>query len=274
MNLAAHRGCCMVSAAIALSLIGGVSPAQVSAPVSVTFKVTDATGAPVPYAEFEMIPSPAATPWPGTMEADGSGRLTLDLKKGAYCVAVFSEGFLRLEEHFDVSGPLTVPLKLTVGGCTECVTVQGASTASADTLLLQTTPFRGRPPIKLHADDLKAIPHITVTVHNPHTKADETYYGVPLIELLDKIGVPHGQLLRGNWMSEYIVATGSDGYKAVLALPEIDPEFHPGEVIVADAINGKPLDAKTGPFRLVVTEDQRPARSVRNLISVEVRQAR
>lgn len=123
------------------------------------------------------------------------------------------------------------------------------------------------------ADDLKALPHHTVTVHNPHTNADETYFGVPLMDLLAKEGVPHGHDLRGKALSDYIVATGSDGYKAVLALAEVDPDFHPGEVLVADQMDGKPLDAKTGPFRLVVTEDKRPARSVHNLVSIEVRQA-
>jgi len=125
----------------------------------------------------------------------------------------------------------------------------------------------------LSADDLKALPHQTVTVHNPHANTDETYSGVPLIDLLAKEGVPHGHDLRGKALSLYVVATGSDGYKAVLALGEVDPDFHPGEVLVADQMDGKPLDAKAGPFRLVVTEDKRPARSVRNLVSIEVKQA-
>jgi hypothetical protein len=128
-----------------------------------------------------------------------------------------------------------------------------------------------------HADytlnELKAMPQKTVTVHNPHTNADETYSGVPLMDLLAKDGVPHGHDLRGKGLAEYVVATGSDGYKAVLALAEVDPEFHSGDVIVADAMDGKPLDVKTGPFRLVVTEDKRPARSVHNLVSIEVKQA-
>ncbi len=125
----------------------------------------------------------------------------------------------------------------------------------------------------LSQSDIKALPHHTVTVHNPHTNADETYSGVCLMDLLAKEGVPRGHDLRGKALSDYIVATGSDGYKAVLALAEVDPEFHPGEVLVADQMDGKPLDAKTGPFRLVVTEDKRPARSVHNLVSIEVKEA-
>lgn len=120
---------------------------------------------------------------------------------------------------------------------------------------------------------LKADTHKTVTVHNPHTNADETYSGVPLIELLKQVGAPTGHDVHGKALSEYVVATGSDGYKAVLALAEIEPDFHPGDVLVADTIDGKPLDEKSGPFKLVVTEDKRPARSVRNLVSIELKSA-
>ena len=59
----------------------------------------------------------------------------------------------------------------------------------------------------------------------------------------------------------------------MFALAEADPEFHPGEALVADSMDGKPLDEKTGPFRLIVTEDKRPARSVRSLLSIEVKTA-
>lgn len=127
--------------------------------------------------------------------------------------------------------------------------------------------------VEFTLDALKAMPQKTVSYHNPHTNADEIYSGVPLIDLLAGLGVPHGQDLRGKALSDYVVATGSDGYKAVLALAEVDPEFHPGDVLVADAMDGKPLDAKTGPCRLVVTEDKRPARSVHSLVSIEVKAA-
>ncbi len=125
----------------------------------------------------------------------------------------------------------------------------------------------------LTAADLKALPQKTVTFHNVHTKADETYSGVPLTDLLAKYGAPTGDKLRGKALSEYVIAIGSDGYKAVLALAETDPSFHPGDVIVADSMDGKPLDAANGPFKLVVTEDKRPARCVHKLVSIELRTA-
>jgi DMSO/TMAO reductase YedYZ molybdopterin-dependent catalytic subunit len=121
-------------------------------------------------------------------------------------------------------------------------------------------------------ETLKDYPHQTVTIFDHHTNANETYSGVPLMDLLAKLGVPHGKELMGKALAQYIVATGADGYRSVVALAEIDPEFHPGLVLVADAMDGKPLGS-AGPFRLVVTEDKRPARSVRNLISIDVKTA-
>lgn len=44
--------------------------------------------------------------------------------------------------------------------------------------------------IALSIDDLKSKPHVTVIVHNPHTNADETYSGVPLIDLFASLGAP------------------------------------------------------------------------------------
>jgi len=114
---------------------------------------------------------------------------------------------------------------------------------------------------------LVAMPHKTLTVCNEHVKAYETYAGVPLIDLLARLGVPenpHGKDLR-----LYLVAEGSDGYKAVYAVAEVNPDVHDATVIVADAINGKPL-AEDGPLKLVATGEKRPARWVRNLVSIRV----
>jgi hypothetical protein len=139
---------------------------------------------------------------------------------------------------------------------------------------LRVSAYTKREGLKLKVADLKAMPRTTVSVHNEHSKADESYAGVRLADLLAKMEAPLGHDLRGVALSGYIVATGSDGYVAVIALAEADPSFHSGEVIVADTMNGQLLDEKSGPFKLVVTEDKRPARWVRNLVSIELKSAK
>jgi hypothetical protein len=125
--------------------------------------------------------------------------------------------------------------------------------------------------VTLTSADLKGMPHLSVTIHNSHSNADEMYSGVRVADLLSKVGAPLGNDLRGKALAQYIVAAGSDGYQTVLALGEVDPTFHPGEVLVADTMDGKPLDTHSGPLKLVVTEDKHPARSVRNLVQIELK---
>jgi hypothetical protein len=166
-------------------------------------------------------------------------------------------------------------LALAIALLATTVLAQQSSAAKVETpakdSLVVTTPTHAQ--TTLSAADLKAMAHITITFHNTHTNADETYSGVRLADILTKFGAPLGSDLRGKALANYVIATGSDGYLVVLALAEIDPSFHPGEVIVADATDGKPLDAHSGPLKLVVTEDKRPARSVRNLVSIELKSA-
>ncbi|MGB7438361.1 MAG: molybdopterin-dependent oxidoreductase [Candidatus Acidiferrum sp.] len=150
---------------------------------------------------------------------------------------------------------------------------QTQSSAQATPQALTITVNPGHANIRISAEELKGMPRKTVVVHNPHANADETYEGVLLADLLGKYGAPLGKDLHGAALAEYIVATGSDGYKVVFSLAEVDPSFHPGDVLVADTMDGKPLDAHVGPFRLVSTEDKRPARAVRNLVSLEVKSA-
>ncbi len=125
----------------------------------------------------------------------------------------------------------------------------------------------------LTGDTLRVMQHQTVTVINGHTHASETYSGVPLASLLETVGAATGKDVHGKALSQYVVVTGADGYKAVIALAEAEPDFHPGQILVADQLAGQPLDVKEGPFKLIVSEDKHPARSVHNLVRIELRQA-
>jgi hypothetical protein len=123
--------------------------------------------------------------------------------------------------------------------------------------------------ITLTPEDVVAIPHKTVSVFNSHTKATEKYSGVALSDLLSKAGVPQGETMRGRLFTLGVVAQGTDKYGVLYALAEVDPSIHTGEVIVADSIDGQKL-GPDGAFKLISTEDRRPARWVRNLSEITV----
>ena len=114
------------------------------------------------------------------------------------------------------------------------------------------------------------MPRKTLPVMNPHENKQETYEGVLLAELLKRAGVPQGAQLRGAAMATYVQADAADGYRVIFSLPELDAEFQDSDVIVADTMNGAPLDDKTGPFRLIVPHDKRPARWIKTVQSLTI----
>ena len=90
-----------------------------------------------------------------------------------------------------------------------------------------------------------------------------------MADLLAKGGVPQGESVRGKLFMTAVVAEGTDKYSVIYALAEVDPSIHTGDVIVADSVEGQKL-GKDGAFKLVSTEERRPARWVRNLAEISV----
>ena len=125
-------------------------------------------------------------------------------------------------------------------------------------------------PLVLTVADLKNMPRKKLTVVNPHDKKTEAYEGVLLEELLRKAGVPQGKNLRGPAMASYLLAEAADGYWVIFSLAELDSGILDSDVIVADTMDGAPLGAKQGPFRLVAPHEKKPARWVRMLKSITV----
>lgn len=114
--------------------------------------------------------------------------------------------------------------------------------------------------------ELAGLPAAALT---PDDKDGGRYEGVAVMDLLARAGVTFGQTMRGPRLATYLVAAGGDGYRVVIALPEIDPDFtrHPG-ALVAWRRNGEPLPAREGPLQLILPADRRHARWVRNLVSL------
>jgi DMSO/TMAO reductase YedYZ molybdopterin-dependent catalytic subunit len=123
--------------------------------------------------------------------------------------------------------------------------------------------------LKLSLDDLKKLPRKSVTTKG-HDDQMHQYDGVPIGALLAKAGVPQGSALRGKSMALVLIAEGSDGYRAVFSVAELDDDFAGEAALIVDSIDGQPLSPEQGPLRLVVPSDKRQARSVRMLKSITV----
>ncbi len=108
---------------------------------------------------------------------------------------------------------------------------------------------------------------VTVAVEPGHGPPQRTYEGPLLWTLLEHAGAVDVSKFREH-VHQAVVATGSDGYSVVLALGEISPEFEGKQVIVAERQDGQPLGA--GHVRLIVPNEKRAGRSVRDLVRISL----
>src|SRR5688572_13599313 len=98
------------------------------------------------------------------------------------------------------------------------------------------------------------------------------FQGVALRDVLIKAGIPLGDALRGPALARVVIASAPDGYRVAYAIAELDAAFTDQVVLVADRRDGRPLLPDTGPLQLVVPNDKRPARWIRQVNKIEVRQ--
>ena len=94
-----------------------------------------------------------------------------------------------------------------------------------------------------------------------------------LVELLKSAGVKFGSDLRGPALALYLVVEAADGYRAVFALPELDPATTDQIILLADRRDGKAIDAKEGPLRVIVPGEKRRVRWVKQVITLKVGRA-
>jgi DMSO/TMAO reductase YedYZ molybdopterin-dependent catalytic subunit len=127
-------------------------------------------------------------------------------------------------------------------------------------------------PLSLSADELGRLPRQTVEAKE-HDGKLARFTGVTLTEVLKAAGAPLGDKLRGPQLSKFLLVAAADGYRAVFALPELDPGFTDAVVLLADRRDGQPLAAGEGPLRLVVAHEKRQARWVRQVKALSVLQA-
>jgi hypothetical protein len=140
-----------------------------------------------------------------------------------------------------------------------------AALAGAQRLTIQTEPGKQ---IVLTRAEIEALPHVKLTTQLHGATA--TFEGVSLQAVLEKAGVGFGESLKGARLATCLLVEAADGYRAVIALPEIDPAFTNKQIVLAFLKDGKPLDDKEGPYRIVVPDERRMARWVRQVTTLKI----
>lgn len=124
-------------------------------------------------------------------------------------------------------------------------------------------------PANLRIEELAQLPTIQIQT-NFLTESGQhaaSFEGPLLWTVLQQTGAIDPAKHRDQ-VAQTIIIVGRDGYRAVLAVGEIAPEFEAKQVILAGRMNGKPLDADH--LRVVVPLDKRGGRSVRDVVRIEV----
>ena len=127
--------------------------------------------------------------------------------------------------------------------------------------------------LDLSGADLAAFQRQTIRVTDDQGSSVE-YGGVPVVEILEKAGAPLGKELKGPNIALGVVARAPDGYRVLFSLTEFDAAFSDRVILLVDRRDGKPLDNREGPLRLVVPGDKRHARWIRNVTTLEVLRVR
>jgi DMSO/TMAO reductase YedYZ molybdopterin-dependent catalytic subunit len=128
-------------------------------------------------------------------------------------------------------------------------------------------------PLDLKLADFQQLPQTNVT-RKDRDGGNHTYSGVVLATILQKAGATLGKDLKGENLAKYVWVEAADGYQVVFALAELDSSFTDRTIILANMMDGKPLAAGDGPFRIIVQDEKKPARCIKQVTGIKVQFAK
>lgn len=124
-------------------------------------------------------------------------------------------------------------------------------------------------PLQFNRNEFGKLPRRAVRAKN-HDGKECRYEGVELREILSPAGVKFGQELRGKWLASFVLVEAADKYQVVFALPELDALFTDRVILLADMCDGKALPATHGPLQVIVPDEKRHGRWVRQVKALTV----
>lgn len=119
------------------------------------------------------------------------------------------------------------------------------------------------------AEALAKLPAVSVTVSfgTEGGQHQASFQGPLLWDVLAQTGAIDASRRREQ-VRAIVLIEGRDGYTAALAVGEIAPDFEGKQVILAERMDGRPLEP--GHWRIIVPADRRGGRSVRDVARIAV----
>lgn len=135
----------------------------------------------------------------------------------------------------------------------------------------------------LKKQDPTVVTEVTVSFQTGSGPKTETYYGVPLWELINNekgagglLPPNSGQNPKNSFLRQYVLAEATDCYEAIVSIGEIHPNFEGKQVLVAYAKKASDgsiqylTNTDEGFARLVVPGDKAGGRYVSNVRNILV----
>lgn len=145
---------------------------------------------------------------------------------------------------------------------------QTDSSKTAETLLRVVT--ENDKTFELKAVDLTKPPRREVK-GKTHDGVEATFAGVELREVLKLVGVKFGKEAKGSHLNSFLIVEAADNYRVVFAMSELEADLTDKVILLADLRDGKQLSKEEGSLRLVVSDEKKQARWVRQVIVLRVR---
>lgn len=139
--------------------------------------------------------------------------------------------------------------------------------ATNDSLVIR---VEGRAPVVLRAADLRSLPRDSVRSAMLH--GEGVFRGPSLREVFNLAGIAVDSV-HGPRLGQYALFEAKDRYRVVMGMTDLSEALTGRRMLLADEVDGKPLEAKAAPWQLVVPGDVRATRWVRQVVRISVVQA-
>lgn len=124
-------------------------------------------------------------------------------------------------------------------------------------------------PLNITSSDFKTYSQVKLK-HKDKEGKEHIYSGVLLANILQKAGVTLGENLKGKNLTKFLLAEAADGYQVVFALAELDKTYTDKLIILANEVDGKPLAVTEGPYRIIIQDEKKPSRLIRQVTALRI----
>lgn len=145
-------------------------------------------------------------------------------------------------------------------------TAVSQSKATADILRVE---IEGGKTLELKTADLAKLPRREVKARD-HDGKETIYEGIDLREVLQLAGIKFDKESARLNLTRYLLVEAADKYRVVFAFAEIDSAFTDKIILLAEKSDGKLLSEKNGHWQIIVPDEKKQARWVRQVITLKI----